>query len=158
MSAWRTLDLFSTDSSLHWVSHSPKALRASLGGQSVKNLSATQETWVWSLGWEDPYGEGNGNPLQYSCQEKSHRQGAWRATVYGATKEADTTYCLNYHHHQSTKFLILTSLCDWTEPKRHQLHWRRPWGGKSMDTQCTLKKGWSQWEMSLGSHRTTCSS
>ena len=25
-------------------------------------------------GWERPPGEGNGNPLQYSCLEKSHRQ------------------------------------------------------------------------------------
>ena len=28
--------------------------RASLGAQSVKNLPAVQETWVQSLGWEDP--------------------------------------------------------------------------------------------------------
>ena len=25
--------------------------------QTVKNLSAMQETWVWSLGWEDPLEE-----------------------------------------------------------------------------------------------------
>ena len=29
-------------------------LRASLVSQSVKNLPAVQETWVQSLGWEDP--------------------------------------------------------------------------------------------------------
>ena len=34
----------------------------------VKNLPAMQETWVQYLGREDP-GEGNGNPLQYSCLE-----------------------------------------------------------------------------------------
>ena len=28
-------------------------------------------------------GEGNGNPLQYSCLEKSMDIGTWRATVYG---------------------------------------------------------------------------
>ena len=28
--------------------------RASLVAQLVKNLPAMQETWVWSLGWEDP--------------------------------------------------------------------------------------------------------
>ena len=28
--------------------------RASPGAQSVKNLPAMQETWVRSLGWEDP--------------------------------------------------------------------------------------------------------
>ena len=28
--------------------------RASLVAQLVKNLPAMRETWVWSLGWEDP--------------------------------------------------------------------------------------------------------
>ena len=31
-------------------------------------------------------GEGNGNPLQYSCLENSMDRGAWRATVHGAAK------------------------------------------------------------------------
>ena len=31
-------------------------------------------------------GEGNGNPLQYSCLEKPMDGGAWRATVYGVAK------------------------------------------------------------------------
>ena len=31
-------------------------------------------------------GEGNGYPLQYSCQEKSTDRGAWRATVHKVTK------------------------------------------------------------------------
>ena len=40
------------------------------GGSVVKNLPAMPEMWetqVQSLGWEDPPGGGNGNPLQYSC-------------------------------------------------------------------------------------------
>ena len=32
--------------------------RASLVAQKVKNLPAMQETWVWSLGWEDPLEKG----------------------------------------------------------------------------------------------------
>ena len=28
-------------------------------------------------------GEGNGNPLQYSCLENSMDRGAWQATVHG---------------------------------------------------------------------------
>ena len=31
-------------------------------------------------------GEGNGNPLQYSCLETPKSRGAWQATVYGVTK------------------------------------------------------------------------
>ena len=32
-------------------------------GSVINNLPAIQETWVQSLGGEDPPGEGNGNPL-----------------------------------------------------------------------------------------------
>ena len=31
-------------------------------------------------------GEGNGNPLQYSCLENSMDRGTWQATVHGVTK------------------------------------------------------------------------
>ena len=31
-------------------------------------------------------GEGNGNPLQYSCLENPTHRGAWQATVHGVTK------------------------------------------------------------------------
>ena len=36
-------------------------------------------------------GEGNGNPLQYSCLENPMDRVAWWATVHGVTKELDTT-------------------------------------------------------------------
>ena len=41
---------------------------------------------VQSLGWEDSPGAGNGNSLQYSCQDNPMDRGAWRATVHGVTK------------------------------------------------------------------------
>ena len=31
-------------------------------------------------------GEGNGNPLQYSCLENSMDRGAWQAAVHGVPK------------------------------------------------------------------------
>ena len=31
-------------------------------------------------------GEGNGNPLQYSCLENPMDRGAWWATVHGVTR------------------------------------------------------------------------
>ena len=40
-------------------------------------------------------GEGNGNPLQYSCLENSMDRGAWRAIVHGVAKESDMTEQLN---------------------------------------------------------------
>ena len=37
-------------------------------------------------------GEGNGNPLQYSCLGNPKDKGVWRSTVHGVvTEEADTT-------------------------------------------------------------------
>ena len=35
-------------------------------------------------------GEGNGNPLQYSCLRNPMDRGAWWATVHKVTKELDT--------------------------------------------------------------------
>ena len=34
-------------------------------------------------------GEGNGNPLQYSCLGNTMDRGTWWATVYGVAKESD---------------------------------------------------------------------
>jgi len=34
-------------------------------------------------------GEGNGNPLQYSCLEKSMDRGVWQATVHGIASQLD---------------------------------------------------------------------
>ena len=57
-----------------------------LVAQRLKRLPAMQETWVRSLGQEDPPGEGNGNPLQYSCLENPMDRGPWWATVHRVTK------------------------------------------------------------------------
>ena len=48
-----------------------------------KNPPAMQDTWVQSLGQEDPPEEGNNYPLQYSCLENSMDRGA---TVHVVTK------------------------------------------------------------------------
>ena len=50
-------------------------------------------------------GEGNGNPLQYSCLENPMDGGAWWATVHEVAKS-----CVQFTHsiltmHQVTKFL-----------------------------------------------------
>ena len=36
-------------------------------------------------------GEGNGNPLSYSCLGNPMDRGAWWAAIHGVTKESDTT-------------------------------------------------------------------
>ena len=59
-----------------------------------------QETRVRSLGWEDSPGEGNGNPLQYSCRENPMDGEAWWAAVHGVTKSrkplSDLTFTLAF--------------------------------------------------------------
>ena len=64
----------------------PPPTSASPVAQRVKHLPAMQEIWVQSLGWEDPLGEGNGNPLQYSCLENPMDRRAWWATVHGVAR------------------------------------------------------------------------
>ena len=60
--------------------------RASLVAQRLKRLPAMQETWVRSLGREDPLEKEMVNPLQYSCLENPMEGGAWWATVHGVAK------------------------------------------------------------------------
>ena len=53
----------------------------------LKYLPAMWETQVQSLSWEASPGEGNGNPLQYSCLENPMDSGAWWVTVHGIAKD-----------------------------------------------------------------------
>ena len=56
------------------------------GGSEVK-ASAWNAGDPGSIpGLERSPGEGNGNPLQYSCLENPMEGGAWQATVHGVTK------------------------------------------------------------------------
>ena len=50
-----------------------------------------RETWVRSLGREDPLKKAMADPPQYSCLENSTDRGAWQATVHGGHKESDMT-------------------------------------------------------------------
>ena len=59
----------------------------SLGrAQRVKNLSAIQETWVPSLGWEDPLGEGIATHSSILAWRIPIDRGAWWAAVRGVAK------------------------------------------------------------------------
>ena len=62
-----------------------------LMAQMVKNLSAMQETQVQFLGWEDPPGEGNGNPVWYSFPGEFHRPRSLAGYSPWGRRESDTT-------------------------------------------------------------------
>ena len=54
-----------------WTDYPLQYSWASLVAQLVKNPPAMRETWVQSLGWEDPLEKGTGYPLQCSGLEKA---------------------------------------------------------------------------------------
>ena len=60
--------------------------RASLVAQKVKNPTAMQETWVRSLGWEDPLEEGMATYSSILAWRIPLDRGAWQATVHGVAK------------------------------------------------------------------------
>ena len=59
---------------------------ASLVAQMVKNPPAMQETWVQSLGWEDPLEEDMATYSSILDWRIPMNRGAWWATVHGVTK------------------------------------------------------------------------
>ena len=64
--------------------------RASLVAQTVKNPPAMQETWVHSLGWEDPLEEGLATHSGILAWRIPKEGGAWQAAVHGIA-ELDMT-------------------------------------------------------------------
>ena len=52
----------------------------------LKNLPAMWETWVKSLGWEDPLEEGMVTHSSILAWTIPMDRGAWKATVHGVKK------------------------------------------------------------------------
>ena len=87
-------EIFSRLSTEEWSHHVVRSRWGFLGGSVVKNPSAISGDAgdAGSIpGLESFPGEGNGNPLQYSCLENPMDREAWWATVHGVTKELDST-------------------------------------------------------------------
>ena len=59
---------------------------AFLVAKMVKNLPAMQETWVLSLGWEDPLEEGMAARCSILAWRIPMDRGAWQAIVHEVTK------------------------------------------------------------------------
>ena len=79
-------------------------------------------------------GEGNGNPLQYSCLENTRDGGAWWAAVYGVSQSQTrlSNFILTFHFHELEKEMATNSSV---------LAWRIPGMGEPGGL------------LSLGSHR-----
>ena len=71
---------------------------ASLGAQTVKNLPTVWETWVRSLGWEDPLQEGMTTHSSILAWRIPMNRRAWWDTAHGVAK-LDMAERLNTAHH-----------------------------------------------------------
>ena len=57
-----------------------------LVAQTVKNLPAMQETWIWSLDWEEPLEKGRATYSSILAWRIPMDREAWQATVHGVAK------------------------------------------------------------------------
>ena len=108
------------------------------GGSEIKNLPATAEDTgdMSSIpGLERSTGEGNSNPLQYSCQDNSMDRAAWKATVQGVTESQTQLNQLSMHAH--TGWWIQDT---WVLPWHHE--------GEQRDDVCYLNQGKVSWHHS----------
>ena len=79
-------DSWSGSSSGEGIGYLLKCSWASLVAQMVKNPPAMWETWVQSLGWEDPLEEGMATHSSILAWRIPRDRGAWRATVHRVAK------------------------------------------------------------------------
>ena len=79
------------------------------GGSEVKASACNAGDLGSITGSGRSPGEGNGNPLQYSCLENPRDGGAWWATVHGVA-ESDRTERLHFHFQLGNKRVIQGSL------------------------------------------------
>ena len=94
-----------------------------LVAQLVKNPPAMQEDPVSIPGSGRALGEGNGNPLQYSCLENPKNRGAWRATVHGTAQSR--TRLFNFLSQSSMQLIknkasLCTDAQQWKEQTAQQ--------------------------------------
>ena len=111
--AWRTIgaekpcglqSLWSQRLRQNW-SHWAHSQRTHQVVPVVKNTSANLGDLHSTPGWGRSPREGNGNPLQYSCQENSMNRRTWWASVHGFTKSRHN-WGTNTHAHTHSLFLV----------------------------------------------------
>ena len=82
---------------------------ASLLAQKVKNLPAVWETWVRSLGWEDPLEEGMATYSSILAWRIPMDRGAWKGIVHGVTKNPDMTEQVSTAHKSKVAWVVSDS-------------------------------------------------
>ena len=101
------------------------------------------------------FGEGNGNPLQYSCLENPMDRGAWQATVHGVTrvrhdlvtKPPPLTLTLEQHRFEMHVFTYMQIFFFTIKYCRYYRmgHWLNPWTLRAdyeLNSDFPLLEGW----------------
>ena len=94
--------------------------------QALNNLK-------WHILSNTIYGEGNGNPLQYSCLENAMDGEAWQATVHRVAK-TQTSLSLFIFMHWRRKWQSTPVLMPGKSHGRRSLVGYSSWGHKESDT------------------------
>ena len=103
------------------------------------DLLVTSFVCIWNI-LTAPYGEGNGNPLQYSCLANPMDGGAWWAAVHGVARSRTrlSDFTLFFHFHALEKEMATHS---------RVLAWRIPGtgepGGLPSMGSCGVGHDWS---------------
>ena len=80
---------------------------ASLVAQMVKNPPAVWETWVWSLGWEDPLEEGMATRSGILVWRIPVDRGPWWAMVHEVAESEMTEWLSTHTCTNSQEFLTI---------------------------------------------------
>ena len=94
-------------------------------------------------------GEGNGNPLQYSCLENPMDRGAWWATVHRVTKSRTqlNDFTFTFHSQASEKEMAIhSSILAWRIPRTEEP------GGPSMGSH-RVGRDWSNLAAAAGTKK-----
>ena len=99
---------------------------ASLVAQLVKNLSAMQETWVWSLGWEDPLEKGMATHSSIHTGEFHGLYSLWGGKELDMTERLSLhliRFCYFQRNFLQNQFHLCTFLGDrsWKDRELHSL-------------------------------------
>ena len=83
-----------------------------------------------------PTGDGNGNPLQYSCLENPMDRGAWWAAVHGVVKSQTglSNFTFTFHFHALEKEMATHSSLPGESQGRRSLVGCCLWGRTESDT------------------------
>ena len=95
-------------------------------------------------------GEGNGNPLQYSCLENPRDGGAWWAAVYGVTQSQTRLKRLSSSSSSSSEYNMEKAMVTHSST----LAWKIPWTGEPgrLQSMGSLRVGhdWHLEDITLG--------